>query len=66
MGIGVDDDLDAVLLGHAQVNVAQVEAVGIGVEFHRDFVFGGGFKYGVDIERDRRRGAAAGVRWDDR
>ena len=34
MRIGVDDDLYAVLLGLAKVGVVEVEAVGIGVQFH--------------------------------
>ena len=48
--VGVDHDFDAVLLGHAQMHVAQVEAVGIGIQLHGDFVFRGRLENGVDVE----------------
>src|ERR1700689_4294657 len=38
MRIGVDDDLDAALLGLAQVYIIQIEPVGVGVQLHRDFM----------------------------
>jgi hypothetical protein len=53
MRIGVNDDLHAVLLGHPQMDVAKIKPVGIGVEFHRNFVLGGSFKDSVNIERIR-------------
>src|SRR5712691_2539072 len=40
--VGGDDDFYSALLGHAQVSVLEVEAVGIGVAFHGDAVFRGG------------------------
>ncbi len=50
MGVGVDYDFYAVLFGQAEMTVAQVEAVGIGIQFHGDLVFGGGFQDGVYVE----------------
>ena len=41
MGVGVDDDLAAELLGQAQVAVAQVEALGCGVVLDGDAQLGG-------------------------
>src|ERR1700681_2107766 len=38
VGIGVDDNFHPMLLGHAQMNVAEVEPLGVGVQLHRDFV----------------------------
>ena len=50
MGVGVDHDLHALLLGLAEVDVVQVEAVGIGIQLHRNFVFRGGRQNGVHVE----------------
>ena len=40
--IGGDDDFYSALLGHAQMGVLEVQAVGIGVAFHGDAMFRGG------------------------
>ena len=50
VGVGVDYDLDAVLFGQAKMAVAEVEAVGIGVQLHCDFLLGCGFQDCVDVE----------------
>ena len=50
VGIGVDDDFHAVLLRLAKMNIVQVEAIRISVEFHGDFVLGGCAQHGMHIE----------------
>jgi hypothetical protein len=48
--IGVDDDFHTMLFGQAQMNVVEVEPIGIGVQFHRHFVFGRRLENRVEIE----------------
>ena len=44
VGVGVDYDLDSVLFRETKMAVAEIEAIGIGVQLHCDFSFGGGFQ----------------------
>src|SRR5579863_2433448 len=50
MRVSIDDDLYAVLFGLAKMNIIEVEAVGIGVQFHRHFVLGCGSEHRVHVE----------------
>ncbi len=53
MGVGRDDHFDAALLAHPQINIGQVEPIGIGVALHSHAVFRGGVQHfpHVVIER---------------
>src|SRR5271165_5732451 len=48
--IGVDHNLHALLLGLPQMHVVQVEAVGIGIQFHGHFVLRGRGQDSVHVE----------------
>lgn len=50
VGVGVNDDGDAVLLGGGTVNVVEIETGGIGVEFEQLAMFFGGGHDGVEID----------------
>jgi hypothetical protein len=50
MSVGVDHDLHSMLLGHAQMNVIQIETVWIGVQLHRHFTLGSRAKHRIHIE----------------
>src|SRR6266446_6904904 len=40
VGVGGNDHLDAAVLAHPQINVFEVEAIGVGVTLHSHAVFG--------------------------
>src|SRR5207249_12186020 len=46
----IDDDLHAQFFRAAQVAIAQIQPVRIGVQFHGYFCLGGGAQHGVEIE----------------
>src|SRR5215469_11175399 len=48
--VSIDDDLHPVLLGLAEMNVVQVETVGISVKLHSNFVLRGCCEDGVHVE----------------
>src|SRR5207237_6385941 len=48
--VGVDHDLYAQFFRAAQVAIAQIQPVRIGVQFHGYFLLGGGAQHGVEIE----------------
>lgn len=50
MGVGVDDEGDAHPFAELDGGVVQVEAVGVGVDFHGDVVGDGGFEDGFEVE----------------
>ena len=50
VGVGVDHDLHAQLFRAAQVTIAQIEPVRIGVQFDRYFLLRGGAQHRVEIE----------------
>src|SRR5215472_16531859 len=52
MGVGVNDDFHAVLLGQPEMAVAEVEAIGLSVQFHGNLASGSGSEDRFNVERE--------------
>ena len=67
VGVRRDDDLDAALLAHPQVDLAEVEPFRVGVALHGDAVFGAGVEdlFHVVVEGIAHEQAPAGRMTDD-
>src|SRR5262249_57315109 len=62
VGVGGNDHLDAALLAHAEVDAAQVEALGVGVALHGHIVLGAGVEdhFHVEVKGFTSKKAAPG------
>ena len=50
VSVGVDHDLDAAVPRQAKMDVVQIKAVGVGVQFHRHLILAGSLQDGFEIK----------------
>ena len=67
MGVCGDDDFDAAIFAHAEVDILEVEAVGIGIALHGHAVLGAGGQdfFHVVVETLAAEEQASGGMGDD-